>query len=185
MPSIPAEKILSRVLFLSAMDGWSITITAGLCTVVSVLFGQWIGLLVGGLVTAAGVTELRGRRRLLRNDSSGMGYLIGSQLLILVTMWSYSISNLGTYNEAKILAQFTPEARRALGQYGLSVSDIQPVLKNAFFGLYFAVIAFTLLCQGGLALYYRRQKPAVTAALAARANPTPTSPLAPPPLPRT
>jgi len=54
MSASPA-KTLHRVLLISALDGWSVALFAGLCTVISLLLGEWIGLLVGALVTAGGV----------------------------------------------------------------------------------------------------------------------------------
>jgi len=167
MASAP-EKTLRRILLVSAIDGWSIALFAGLCTLVSLFLGEWIGVLVGGLVTAGGVLEVRGRAALIRGESAGISGLVRAQTLILVTIWIYALLNLITYDEAAIMAQFTPELRSALSQAGMSVEDLRPMMKPAFFGFYLVVMGVTLLFQGGLALYYRSRRPAVAAALEAR-----------------
>lgn len=180
MPASPAEKNLRRVLLISAIDGWSIALFAGLCTLIALLFASWISVIIGALITAAGVIELRGRGRLVRGDPTGMSGLVGAQLIILGTIWLYSLVNLITYNEAAIVAKITPELRNALSQSGFEVEDLLPMLKPAFFGFYLVVMGVTLLFQGGLALYYHSRRPRVVAALT-----TPVAPhLAPPALPQ-
>lgn len=180
MSDSPAEKSLRRVLFISALDGWSIALFAGFCTFLSLLFGEWIGITVGAVITAAGVLELRGRARLVRGNPAGMSTLVYAQLLILGTIWLYSLGNLLAYDEAAILAQLTPDIREAMSQIGLTPSDLQAMMKPVFFGFYFIVMGVTLLFQGGLALYYHSRRGKVAAALAAREpTPPPPAPLLP------
>jgi hypothetical protein len=170
------EKTLRRVLFISALDGWSIALFAGLCTLISLLMGEWIGVSVGALVTAAGVIELRGRRKLLDRDAGGLALLVRAQLLILAVIWLYSIQNLLAFDEATIMASITPDMRSALTQAGLSIDDFRPLVKPVYFSLYLTVIGVTLLFQGGLALYYYSCRAKVTAALAARVAVPPVLP---------
>ena len=164
MSASPA-KTLHRILLISALDGWSVALFAGLCTVISLLLGEWIGLLVGALVTAGGVFELRGRSALLRGDANGLTCLVRAQLLILSTIWVYSLGNIVTYNEAKIMAQLTPELRNALSQAGMSIEELQRMMKPAFFGFYLTVMGVTLLFQGGLGRYYHSRRAAIAQAL--------------------
>lgn len=177
MANSPAEKTLRNVLAISAIDGWSIALFAGLCTLISLLTGGWIGVVVGGLVTAAGVLELRGRARLIRGEQSGLALLVRAQLLILGVIWLYSFENLIAFDQTALMAAVTPEMRSALSQAGVSLSDLEPLVKPVYFGLYLTVIGVTLLFQGGLALYYQSRKARVALALAER---TPAPPVLPP-----
>jgi hypothetical protein len=166
------------MLFISALDGWSMALFAGLCTVISLLFAEWIGTGIGAVITVAGVIELRGRMRLMRGDPSGMSGLIGAQLIILAIIVAYSLGNLFTYDEAALMAQIMPKIHDALARAGMSASDLnlQPMIKPVYFCLYLTVIGATLLFQGGLALYYHSRKTKVTAALLARQSLPPELP---------
>ena len=163
-----ADKTLRRVLLISAIDGWSIAIFAGLCTFISLLFGEWIGVSIGAMITFAGVVELRGRTRLLRGNISGLDWLIRAQVLILATVGLYAFRNLLAFDEAVLLAEVTPEIRNAIDQLGISMADIERLMKPIYYGLYLTVIGVTLLFQGGLALYYASRRTKITGALAAQ-----------------
>lgn len=163
-----SEKNLRRVLWISALDGWSISLFAGLCTLISLLWFEWAGVIVGALVTTAGAIELRGRRKLLRGDAHGLPLLVRAQVMILAVIWLYAFENLLAFDESTIMASVTPEMRNAFSQAGVSVEDFRPMLKPVYYSLYLTVIAVTLLFQGGLALYYHSRRTKITAALAAR-----------------
>ena len=79
----PPEKILRRVLLISALDGWSLVAIAGLGVVLTLVFGDWLGTGIGLLALAAGLGELRGRRQLRRRDPAGMRLLVRAQLFLL------------------------------------------------------------------------------------------------------
>ena len=169
-----AEQSLRRVLLISAIDGWCIALFAGFCTVISLLFGEWIGAAVGAAITLSGIIELRGRTRLGRGEMSGLDWLIRAQVLILATVGLYALSNLLTFNKEALLAQIMPELRNAITQLGLSMSDLELMLKPLYFSLYLTVIAVTVLFQGGLALFYVSQRTKISQALTQRPPPLPT-----------
>ena len=176
MSDTASEKTLRRVLWISALDGWSIALFAGLCTLISLFSFEWIGVTVGALVTGAGVIELRGRRKLLRGDDRGLALLIRAQLLILGVIWLYSMENLLAFDETAMMASLTSEMRSALSQAGVAIEDLRPMLKPVYYGLYLTVIVVSLLFQGGLALYYHSRRAKIAGALAARR----AAPLVPP-----
>ncbi|AHF90604.1 hypothetical protein OPIT5_10730 [Opitutaceae bacterium TAV5] len=180
MPDSLSEKKLGRVLVVSALDGWSIALFAGACTLLSLAFAEWVGVLVGTLVTAGGVIELLGNRRLKRGDAGGATALVAAQLIILGTIQVYAAVNLALFDEARIMGQLTAEAgvSALLDQAGITTGDIRPLLRPAFFAFYLTVMLVTLFFQGGLALWYRNRRPAVRQALADRERATP------PPMPR-
>jgi len=67
-----------------------------------------------------------------------------------------------------------PELRNAITQLGLSMSDLELMLKPLYFSLYLTVIAVTVLFQGGLALFYVSQRTKISQALTQRPPPLPT-----------
>lgn len=168
MPDSSAEKSLRRVLLVSAIDGWSIAIFAGLCTLASLLFGEWLGVSIGTVVTFAGILELHGRTRLINGDVRGLSWLVRVQILILAIIWLYAFRNLLAYDEAAMMAAITPEMRDLLTQSGIAMSDLQALMKPGYYGLYLTVMGVTLLFQGGLALYYFSRRTQITTALSSR-----------------
>ncbi|MDR1281380.1 MAG: hypothetical protein LBK99_11235 [Opitutaceae bacterium] len=182
MPDSLSEKKLRRVLVVSALDGWSIALFAGACTLLSLAFAERVGVFVGTLVTAGGVIELLGNRRLKRGDAGGATALVGAQLVILGTIWVYAAVNLALFDEARLLGQLTAGGAGVsalLDQAGITTGDIRLLLRPAFFAFYLTVMLVTLFFQGGLALWYRNRRPAVRQALADRERVPP-----PPPMPR-
>lgn len=166
MPFSTAEKSLRRVLLISALHGWMITLFSGLFTVLLLFLGEWLGVAVGALVTAGGIFELRGNHLLKQKQIAGLSWLGGGQLLVLGTIWVYCLGSLITYDEAAIMAQFTPEMRESLAQIGMSMSDLTPLMKTGFFAFYSIVMGVTLLYLGGLALYCHTRRPQIAALFA-------------------
>lgn len=175
MTESPDEKSLRRVLFVSGLDGWGVALFAGLCTLISLLLGEWVGVGVGGLITAAGVLELRGRGQLQAGQSAGLRWLVRAQLLILAVIGLYALENLLAFNEETLLAEITPEMKNAMAQAGVSMDDLRPMFKPVYYSLYLTVIAVTAVFQGGLALYYNSRRERVRRALDARAQIAPPS----------
>lgn len=171
MSDSPAERSLRRVLLVSAIDGWSIAVFAGLCTIVCLVIGEWLGVSIGGFIVAAGVIELRGRATLVRGDASGLSWLIRAQAMIIGIIWLYAFRTLLAFDQQAIMAELTPEMRDYLQMSGISLETIESLLKPVYFGVYLTVMAVTLLFQGGLALYYFSSRVRVREALGARNSP--------------
>lgn len=163
----PQEKSLHRVLFVSAIDGWSVVILAALGALASLALGDLSGVFIGILVLIAGVTELHGRSRLRRRDASGMRLLVRAQLFLLTVILVYCVTRLGSFDAETVMANLTPEMQSALNEAGVARGDILPLVRLAFYLVYGVVAVVSLLFQGGLALYYRRRTVAVGEALAA------------------
>lgn len=174
------KEILHRVLLVSLIDGWSIALFAGLCTVVSLAFGDWTGGFVGLLVTAGGVIEIRGRRRLTQHDADGgMDLLVRSQLIVVGVIWIYAIGRLTNFDSDTALANMPPDMKSALDQVGMTTQDVARYVRLFTYVLYGTVMVVTLLYQGGMMLYYRNRRAAVREALTA----APAVPVTPPPAP--
>jgi hypothetical protein len=54
-----------------------------------------------------------------------------------------------------------------LDQMGLDIATLLPLVRLVFRAIYITVILVTLIYQGGLALYYHRQRAAIREALTA------------------
>lgn len=167
LATAPPEKALQRVLLVSAIDGWSVTVIAALGTLLTLVLGDYSTLFAGLLILAAGVMELRGRRRLTRRDPDGMRRLVRAQLFLLSVILVYCASRLGSYDQEAMLANLTPDMKAMLQESGVDVADIVPLVQMVFFVTYGLVALLSLLFQGGLILFYRRKTPLVTAALTA------------------
>lgn len=161
------EKTLKRVLLVSAIDGWSVTVIAALGTLLTLVLGDYSTLFAGLLILAAGVMELRGRRRLTRRDAGGMQQLVRAQLFLLAVILVYCASRLGSYDQEAMLANLTPDMKALLQESGVEVAEILPLVRMVFLATYGIVAVLSLAFQGGLILYYRRKTPLVTEALIA------------------
>jgi len=171
MPQDPAEA-LRRVLRTSRLNGWSVAVCAGLCALVSLAFGELAGASIGILVSAGGALEIYGNRRLRRRDPGGVRWLVRSQLVVLAAIGAYASARLFSFDPEYVREIITPSMRASLDEMGLTADEIIPLVSRAFHLLYGGLLLVTLLYQGGVALYYRRQARAVAEAL----NPPPLLP---------
>jgi hypothetical protein len=173
MPAIPPvlpEKALHRVLAIARGDGWSIVIVAALGSLVSLVQGGWFGALSGLLVVLCGLGELHGRRLLLRHEIRGVNWLVGAQLFLLAVIWIYAWYRWRYFDPAAIWAEMPAFVRTELDRQmlvaGLEPEFDRPPLLRMMNVLVCAILMFvTLLYQGGLALYYARQRERVRQAL--------------------
>ena len=164
-PPTPAEKALKRVLRYSRFNGWSVMIIAGAGTLLSLVFGDLVGILVGGLATVAGWMELRGHKKLRRRDAGGMAWLVRAESFLLAVILVYCATRLGSFDAETAMGNLTPDMEASLKELGLERADILSMVRTTFFSTYLTVSLVTLIYQGGMALYYRRKTPLVTEAL--------------------
>ncbi len=183
---------LRRVLRLSRLNGWSVAVFAGLCSLASLAFGDLVGFGVGVLVALGGALEVAGHRRLKRRDPGGVALLVRSQFVVLGVIWAYALPRLLSFDAGYLQAEAIPNLRQLLAasgldldallaQSGLDAQQIVPLVHLFFVVLYGSVMLATLVYQGGLALYYRRRREAVEAALRAPPLVPATTPGPPPP----
>ncbi len=163
----PTQLALKKVLTISQVNGWSVALFAGLCTLVSLFFGELLGFGVGLLVVASGVMEIRGHRLLKRRNADGLTWLVRSQLFLLSVLLVYAVSRLLSFDGETVLSNLMPEMETVLGGFGIIRADIVPMVEPFFRAFYGAIILAALIYQGGLACFYRRKSPLVIEALAA------------------
>ena len=167
MPKRSPQDVLKRVRRIAAVNGWSVAVFSGLCTLISLLTGAAGGAAVGLMVTLGGVMELRGHRMLGRRLPDGMSWLVRGQLVVLGTIWIYAVSRLASFDPELAMGNMTAEMEQLLAESGVMMSDVLPLVKIAFYAIYITVLLVTLIYQGGLALYYRSRTAVVTEALKA------------------
>lgn len=161
----PAQRALKKVLTISRLNGWSVALFAGLCTLVSLAFGELLGFGVGLLVVASGIMEIHGHRRLQRRQTDGLTWLVRSQLFLLSVLLVYAVSRLFSFDGETVLSNLTPEMEAVLSESGIARAEIVPMVQLFFRAFYGAIILATLIYQGGLAFFYRRKSPLVIEAL--------------------
>ena len=169
-PPLLPDRSLRRVLAIARGDGWSIVIVAALGGLYSLVTGGWFAAGTAALVVVAGLGELHGRSRLLRNDATGLRWLIGAQLLLLVVIWIYAAGRWWFFDPAALWAELPALAQaeidRQLLAAGLLPELDRPLLLQMMNLITCALLVFiTLLYQGGMALYYTLKRRAVTEAL--------------------
>ena len=162
----PAQKTLKRVLAISRFNGWSVMIIAGLGALLSLVFGDLLGVFIGALAAVSGWMEVRGGRKLRQRDPEGMTLLVRSQMLLLSVIIIYCVTRLGSFDADTAMGNLTPDMAASLKEVGLERADILSMVRTTFFVTYSSVAVVTLFYQGGMALYYRRKTALVTAALA-------------------
>ena len=171
MPStLSPDQVLRRILKISRLNGWSVVLFAGICTLVTLLLGDVTGIVVGALVTGAGLLEVRGNRLLARRHADGMRWLIRAQLFLLAVILIYASSRIYSLGQELTPANLSPEMRSLLTQSGLEPNEVLPLLRTVISSFYGAVMLTTCLYQGGLAFYYRRRRAIVEQALARAAT---------------
>ena len=169
---------LRRVLRLSRMNGWSVALFAGLCSLVSLAFGDLVGFAVGLLVSFGGALEVRGYRQLKRRNPDGMTLLVRSQYVVLGAIWAYALPRLLSFDAGYLQTEVIPNLRQMLAATGmdldallaqadLDAGQLVPLVHLFFVVLYGSVMLAALIYQGGLALYYRHRRAGVEAALRA------------------
>jgi uncharacterized membrane protein HdeD (DUF308 family) len=139
------EKKRRRIARNAAINGWCIVVLAALCLLGSLLSFSLEGILVGGGLMVSGCMELSGRRRLKQNRPQAGRWLAGSQLVAMGTVLLYCAYNLLLVDPKKILMEIPPAYRELAGP---------ELILKAIRLTYLALIAGTLVYQGGLCLYY-------------------------------
>jgi hypothetical protein len=140
---------LRRMASYAAFDGWTLTILGALSLVCGG-YSSASGLLVSSVLLGTGLFEIRSVRRLRRLDPDSIIHLGYNQFVLAGVLVLYAIISLiQSYRGA-----MPSEVMNAIAEVGGSTEDTKKTLVAAMEIFYAALIAFTLLVQGGTALYY-------------------------------
>jgi len=150
------QKRFRRIFSISKMNGWSITIVAGIFTLFSLLSGDISGIIISGFVTCCGIIELFGRSKLLKYEDQSAVILPGSQILLLITIWIYAISNLLTISPESIKKSVSQDILMLMSSFLGSQSEVFNLVTEVLKMTYISLIIVTAIYQGGLAIYYRK-----------------------------
>ena len=146
-----------RILRISNINAWSVTLIAGSFTLLSLLGWSVAGIVVGAAVTAAGLMELHGQKALQTDPSQAQQWMVGSQVWLLTGVLSYCIWRLVSLdpdNPLAVLGDTTPLLQLTEAM-GLSMLHVTELFVKAYTLTYVLIAVLTVLFQGGLALYYR------------------------------
>ena len=174
-PPLPAE-VLAKVLRISGIEGFTLVFIAGGFGLISAACSDGLGALVGGLAAGAGLIELHGRRQLKAGDGRGVNGLVRSQLVLLAIVLFYVAFQLYRFDPQSMLAKLEASlatTQRSLGlevvplaeSLGLTAKEFLQLTKTTVRTAYLAVGLVSILCQGGLALYYHRREQVIAKAL--------------------
>ena len=155
-PPLPSHSSIRKVLAVSLVNGWSISIVAGLSLLVTLALGDGLGILVSILVTGAGVTELLGRHRLKGGDAGGGRWLLAAQLGLMAVLCGYCIWQLLNLDPHRVLDSLSEEKRGLFESIGYTTAALERLVAVAMVAIYSGVILASLLHQGGLFYFYRR-----------------------------
>lgn len=153
-----SAKKIQQVIRISRMNGWSVAGFAGLCAVIVLLFGDVFGFAVGAAVAFGGWMELRGNQLLRRQKPAAFNWLAGSQIYLMLILWSYSSYNIAHFDQSDPWARFSPGFKDLILTVNPDVYLVEAMLKISYYATYISVIVAVLLYQGGLCVYYFSRK---------------------------
>ncbi len=174
-PPLP-EETLRRVLRVARFNGLSVVIIAGLGAGLSLVCGDYVGAAAGLVAAGGGWLELSGRQALRRGDAGGLRRLERAQGVVLGAILAYALTRLASFDAETAMGGLTPDLRSQLAEAGVDLAAILPLVRLMFYATYGLVALVTLVYQGGMVWYYRRQGDAVRRARAARLRPAAPAP---------
>jgi hypothetical protein len=160
-PLLPTEA-LRRVIRMAHFNGYGVLVVAGAFALGSASTHDTTGTAIGLLVAGAGAMELHGASLVRRGAESGLNWMIGSQFYLMAVVFFYVGMRLHHVDISVLEPYFTDEQRQAIAQAGLTTDQF---LRGVYVATYAIFGVVTLIYQSAMALYYRRRRPAVSAAL--------------------
>ena len=165
----PPEKVLARVLLVARFEGLTVLMLAGGIALLSAMFGDWYGAIVGSLVAGAGAVELHGAGLLRSGEVRGLNWLVRSQLLLATIILVYAAIQLLTLHflglKGLFSVSFMDELPATAQGAGMSVKDLGLMMVHVTQVFYAVLAGLTLLYQGGMARYYSRRREMIRQAL--------------------
>ena len=147
-----------KIMRISAINAWSVTIIAGAFTLLSLVGLSIAGVVVGAAVTAAGFMEMHGQKSLQSDPSQARQWMVGSQVWLMSCVLGYCGWRLLMLDPSNPFAVFGEEAgqlMQLIDIMGITSAELERLFIQAYRITYGLIAALTVLFQGGLALYYR------------------------------
>ncbi|MEO7932472.1 MAG: hypothetical protein ABIT76_04860 [Chthoniobacterales bacterium] len=143
---------------LSFFDGTSLVLMGALSLLCAAIWRDATGALVGVALVTLGGIELRGRWFLHQQQTRATGWLVGSQLGLLLVILSYCLRSLA--HPPTLPMNDLPEnlllQLQSLPRFeGDAAGALQPLMKVA----YALLMLVSVFYQGGMAMFYLRKTP--------------------------
>jgi hypothetical protein len=150
------SKALKRILLLSRLNAYSIVVIAGSFGLLCVVLFEPTGIVVGAAVTAAGLMEIRGHRRLRAGVLGARAWMAGSQAWLVGCVLIYCAWRLLAFDPEDPLAVLgDAEMLRTTASLAMVPPGMLEDLVTTVYTLTYKLVAvLTVVFQGGLALYY-------------------------------
>lgn len=162
-PPLLPEETLIRVLRIARFDGLGALILGTLFALMAAAAQEGPFAVIGLLAAGAGAIELHGVSLLREGEIRGMRWLIASQPLLLLIIWSYGVLRLVHFEMPPLTDGLSHLAGLSAEQWGMSVDEYFRTL-NAMTVAVLAVVA--LIYQASMTIYYLRRREPVAKALA-------------------
>lgn len=155
MPATPDQRRLRSTLYIARLDGWSLVVLAGLAALYGAFSRQPTIALIGSGIALCGGLEVSAARRLQRRDSRALWILPTLQLTVLALVLNYAWYR-WHHADGELLLQLLPAISRQSLEAQLPDADDQAMLLTIALRIIAVALALgAVLCQGGLALWYR------------------------------
>ena len=162
-PLLPSET-LERVLRRAQFDGTGVLAVGSFFALMGAAAGDVVGVMAWLLIAGTGAMALHGATLLREAEPRGVHWLVGGQVFCMTVILSLCAWQLTHADIEPLRAAVTSEMRSSIAQTGLTEEQFLLLTYRFTYGV---IATGTLLYQGGMALYYRRRRRAVTAAVAA------------------
>ena len=152
-----ASALTQKIMRISTINAWSITLIAGSFTLLSLIGLSVPGVIVGAAVTAAGFMEMHGQKALQEDPGRARTWMVGSQVWLMACVLIYCGWRLLSLDPDNPFVVFGDAGQvfQLVEALGIPMKYLASLFIQAFYITYSLIAGLTILFQGGLALYYR------------------------------
>ena len=158
-------EVLSRTVRLARFNGMSVLAISGTLALFCAMGHSVVGAVAGLLVALGAAAEIHGAGRISQGNSTGITWLVLSQLFLLFVILGYCYYRLTHLSEEMqlLLQVLTQEQIDTIREnYHMTPKEF---FEKGFKVGYYAVALGTLVYQGGLMLVYGRRRRSIEDAL--------------------
>jgi hypothetical protein len=162
-PPLPIETF-ERVIRVARFDGKMLVIIATTFAALAAMGRNAPPAIAGVIAAGLGLWEMRGAERLQNGDPKGIDAMIGAQLGLLATVFTYAGWMLMNFDPVTFVAQIPApmleNLQSQLSAAGYSMEDLPQIYQGFNTLIYLTVAALTLVFQGMMVRFYHRARPA-------------------------
>jgi hypothetical protein len=150
------------VLRIARMDGLGVLWIATFFALTAAAIGDITGAVAWLLLAGAGAVELHGAVLLRQAEARGINWLVASQLLFIVVVFAYCAQRLTHYDPTSLREALNDEMKARLAAANYDEENFLLLVWRTTYGV---MAGATLLCKGGLTVYFYRRRSAVASAM--------------------